>query len=57
MICIILLSKQRRKGVVNIKNDDNDYNNFNDIITPNHYVRIKPRETILKKKEKYAQIE
>ena len=29
-------------------NDDNDYINFNDIITPNHYIGIKPRETILK---------
>ena len=26
---------------------DNDYINFNDFITPNHYVGIKPRETIL----------
>ena len=28
--------------------DNNDYINFNDIITPNHYVEIQPRETILK---------
>ena len=28
------------------ENDENDYNNFNDIV-PNHYVEIKPRETIL----------
>ena len=28
--------------------DDNDYINFNDIITPNHYIGIKPRETILR---------
>ena len=28
--------------------DNNDYINFNDIITPNHYIGIKPRETILK---------
>ena len=26
--------------------DNNDFINFNDIITPNHYVGIKPRETI-----------
>ena len=32
--------------------DNNDYINFNDIITPNHYVGIKPRETILRKVEK-----
>ena len=30
------------------ENDDNDYINFNDIITPNHYIGIKPRETILR---------
>ena len=28
--------------------DNNDYINFNDNITPNHYVGIKPRETILR---------
>ena len=28
--------------------DNNDYINFNDIITPNHYVGIKRRETILR---------
>ena len=28
------------------ENDENDYNNFNDIV-PNHYVEIKPRETFL----------
>ena len=31
---------------IDIQNDD--YTNFNDIITPNHYIGIKPRETILK---------
>ena len=31
------------------ENSENDYNNFNDIITtPHHYVGIKPRETILR---------
>ena len=30
------------------ENDENDYNNFNDIITPNHHVGIKPRETFLR---------
>ena len=29
------------------ENDDNDYLNFNDIV-PNHYVGIRPRETILR---------
>ena len=27
---------------------ENDYNNFNGIITPNHYIGIKPRETLLR---------
>ena len=30
------------------ENDDNDYINFNDFIKPNHYIGIKPRETIWK---------
>ena len=30
------------------ENDENDYINFHDFITPNHYVGIKPRETILR---------
>ena len=30
------------------ENGENDYINFNDFITPNHYVGVKPRETILK---------
>ena len=30
------------------KNDENDYINFIDFLTPNHYVGIKPPETILK---------
>ena len=36
--------------IVNDKyeNIENDYINFDDIITPNHYIGIKPRETILK---------
>ena len=30
------------------ENDDIDYIHFNDFITPNHYVGIKPRETVLR---------
>ena len=30
-----------------VNNNENDYNNFNDFITPNHYIGIKPRKTIL----------
>ena len=38
------------KETVKNKNEKigNDYINFNDIITPNHYIGIRPRETILK---------
>ena len=35
------------------ENNENDYVIFNDFITPNHYIGIKPRETILKYVEKY----
>ena len=28
--------------------DNNDYNTINDIITSNHYIGIRPRDTILK---------
>ena len=31
-----------------IDNNENDHINFNDIIAPNHYVGMKPRETILR---------
>ena len=30
--------------------DENDFISFNEYITPNHYIGIKPRETILKKR-------
>ena len=30
------------------ENDDNDYINFIDFISPNRYIGIKPRETILR---------
>ena len=30
------------------ENDENGYINFDDYITPNHYIGIKPREKILK---------
>ena len=45
------VSKNRKeKEIVNEKNENNeiDYVNFNDFITPNHYISIKCRETILK---------
>ena len=34
------------------EDNDNDYNNFNDITTLNHYIGINPRETILKYRKK-----
>ena len=30
------------------ENDDNDYNNYEDFISPNHYVGIKKNKEILK---------
>ena len=33
---------------MDIDNQYEDDNNFNDFITPNHYIGIKPRETILR---------
>ena len=32
---------------IQYENDENDYINFNDFITPNHCIGIKSRETIL----------
>ena len=32
--------------------NENNYNNFKDFITPNHYIGIKLRETILRQVEK-----
>ena len=31
-----------------VKDNENDYINFNAFITPNHYIGNKPRETIMK---------
>ena len=44
------IENRNDKEIVNNNYEDieNDYNNFNDIITPNHYIGIQPRETILK---------
>ena len=40
-----------RKEIVD--DNENEYISFNDIITPNHYIRIEPRETILRQVEKF----
>ena len=43
--------RDENKDIDNQNDDDNiDYINFNDFITPNHYVGNKPRETISMKK-------
>ena len=42
----VIKNREEKQNVID-KDDENDYNNFNDII-PNHYVGIKPRETILR---------
>ena len=45
----VIKTRDENKDIDNqYENDYNDYINFHDFITPNHYVGIKPRETILK---------
>ena len=44
-----VIKNRNEKEVVN---DENDYFTFNDFITPNHSIGLKPRETILKKRKK-----
>ena len=40
-----VIKNRKENEVVNI---ENDYKNFHDFITPNHYIGIEPRETKLK---------
>ena len=49
MIFNTLLLKTKNKESVDdqYENFENDYFNFNEVITPNHYIGNKPRETIL----------
>ena len=45
----IIRIRDETKDIDNLYEDDNNDNiNFNDIITPNHDIGIKPRKTILK---------
>ena len=45
----VIKTKDTNKDIDNqYENDENDYINFNDFITPNHYVGIKLCETILR---------
>ena len=45
----VIKTSDENKDIDNqYENDDNDYININDFITPNHYIGIKPHETKLK---------
>ena len=45
----VIKTRDENKDIDNqYENDENDYININDFITPNHYIGIKPHETILK---------
>ena len=49
----VIKVRDENKDIENqYENDDNDYINFIDILSPNRYVGIKPRETILRQVEK-----
>ena len=45
---VIKVRDENRDIDIQNENDENDYIDITDFITPNHYVGIKPRETILK---------
>ena len=45
----VIKTRDKNKDIdIQYENDENDYIINNDFITPNHYIGIKPRETILK---------
>ena len=45
----VIKNRDENKDIDNqYENDENDYINYEDFINPNHYVGIKPRETILR---------
>ena len=45
----VIKTRDENKDIDNqYENDDNGYITFNDFLNPNHYVGIKPRETILR---------
>ena len=44
---VIKVRDENKDIDIQYEDDDNEYINFNDIV-PNHYIGIKPRETILK---------
>ena len=43
---VIKVRDENRDIDIQNENDENDYIDINDFISPNHYVGIKPRETI-----------
>ena len=45
----VIETRDQNKDIDNQnEDDDTGYIKFNDIITPNHYIGIKPREIIIK---------
>ena len=44
----VIKTRDGNKDIDNQYENENDYIDINDFITPNHYIGIKPRETILK---------
>ena len=45
----VIKTRDQNRDIDNqYENDDNEYINFNDIITPNHYIGIKQNNEILK---------
>ena len=42
-----VIKNRNEKEILIGEDDENDYTKFNDII-PNHYISIKPRDTILR---------
>ena len=50
----VIKVRDKNKDIDNqYENNENDYITFNDFITPNHYIGIKPRETFLRYVEKF----
>ena len=45
----VIKTRDKNKDIgIQYENDESDFININDFITPIHYIGIKPRETILK---------
>ena len=43
----VIKTRDKNKDIdIQYENDENDYINFKDFITPNHYIGVKPREII-----------